>query len=576
MDDLTKEMMDNEPMARRVLVLAWDGATLDLARPWIEQGKLPNLKRMAEMGTHGELASTEPPISAPAWASFMTGSNPGQHGIYHFQEHVEGTYRARLLNGGDITVPTLWRILSDAGRRVAAINVAMTFPPETVNGILIAGVDAPGAGSVYTSPPGLAQELAQSIGEYIIEPGVIEHVRRDRHDLALRSILHALEQRIKVVDYLLAREHWDLFVVNYRASDNVQHHFWHFMDATHPLHDARRAASLGDAILRVYQRLDEHVGQTLDRMGSDTTLVVMSDHGFGPASPKALYLNRWLAREGYLRFAGRGEEGTGWHMRLRRVLWNLIWGPLRRYTSKRTKDGLRRLFPALYDRARTPASYFSIDWAHTRAYSDEYRPVIWINLQGREPQGTIQPGAAYEALRDELIERLLALRDPSDGQPVVWQAQRREEVYHGAQLHKAPDIVLALRQAPYVRSRLSPTTRSVEPLQELTPEQLKADYLPQGLHRDNGMLFMAGAGIRPGLTMAGAQIVDLAPTILHLLGLPVPSTMDGRVLQEALTEARPVTFLEAGAPAAVRAGRGYSDIEEDLVRDKLEGLGYLG
>jgi predicted AlkP superfamily phosphohydrolase/phosphomutase len=568
----------SSPAVRRVMVIGLDGATWDLITPWAQQGKLPHLAQLMAEGAHGPLASTVPPISAPAWTSFMTGVNPGKHGIYHFQEHIPNSYQARLVSGADVKAPTIWRILSEAGKSSISVNVAMTFPPERINGIVIAGVDAPGTGSQYTYPPELAKELEDAIGEYVIEPGIVEHTRRGRYDAAFQAILFALEQRCKAVEYLMSHKPWDLFVVNFRATDNIQHHFWHFMDPTHPLYDPQGAARYGDCILQVYQRLDEWIGALRRRLDADTALILVSDHGAGPATAKAVYFNRWLAQQGWLTFAGERSRSLAGRLRagLMGFLWKSIWHYLRKWLGKRTKDTLRRLFPTLYDRARTPASYFAIDWAHTQAYSDEFREAIWINLRGREPQGIVSPGEEYERLRREIARRLSeSLIDPETGEHIVERVYLREELYHGPYAEQAPDIFVQLREQPYYRTRLSHTTRRPEPVQTLSREELLEDFLPPGLHRSEGIILLAGPNIKAGVPLHNASIMDAAPTILHLLGLPVPSHMDGRVLVEALEHPGEVQYRDWGAGGPSER-LGYSEEEEELVREKLAGLGYLG
>jgi len=579
-DEKTKTVLsdaEGAPAPSRVFVVGLDGATFDLIDPWVQQGKLPNLAALMRDGAYGVLASTVPPISAPAWVSFMTGVNPGKHGIYHFQEHLAGSYQVRLMNGADVKAPTIWRMLGDAGKVAISVNVAMTFPPERINGLVIAGVDAPGSTSTYTYPPDLAAELEGAVGEYIIEPGVVEHCRRGHYQEAFDSIMHATEQRMKAVEYLMRAKPWDLFVVNYRATDNIQHHFWQFMDAGHPAHNPELAIQFGDSILKVYQHLDAWLGRLRQRLDADTALIVMSDHGAGPASSTAVYLNRWLASQGWLTFADQKGASVAGRLRAwtKALLWKAVYGYVRKWFGKRTKDRIRRLFPRLYSRATGPTSYFSIDWSRTRAYSDEFREVIWINLKGREPQGLVEPGAEYEALRDEIVRRLKTLADPETGALIVEQVYRREEIYCGAQTNEAPDLILTLRQEPYVSTRLSHTTRSPEPVQTLTAQAMRADYLVLGFHRPNGVLLMAGPNIKAGFKLEGAQILDVAPTILHLLGLAVPQEMDGHVLSESLQEPGAVRYKEGGYQTG-GARPGYSEDEEAAVREKLAGLGYLG
>jgi predicted AlkP superfamily phosphohydrolase/phosphomutase len=568
-----------ERVPHKVIVLGWDGASYALAQRWADEGKLPNLAALRAAGTYGRLRSTIPPVSAPAWATFVTGTNPGRHGIYYFKEHVAGSYESRLVLGADRRGKPLWRLLNEQGLRMGAVNLVMTYPPDQVDGFIVSGMDAPGSESGFAYPPELRQDLLAHLGEYIIEIPLEEDARNRRYDRLWEKIERKLENSIAAVRYLLAEKEWDVFAVNFRTTDDVQHHFWKFMDPSHPQYDAAGAATYGGAILKVYRRLDDFVGEVRAALAPGSYLIVMSDHGFGPTGDKVLYLNNWLAEQGWLatrRPAPDASPAAGWRARLTTWLWQDLWSSLRRSAPQWAKDALEKLFPQLYGRIRYPAAHFFIDWSNTRAYADEYQESIWINLAGREPQGTVQPGTEYEELREEILRKLEGLRDPLSGEPVIERAARREDIYHGPELERAPDIVVMPREDPYVRVRPSHTSPTPAAVRTLSAEELRQEYLPNGVHRLYGMFYAQGPGIMAGREIDGIGIVDLAPTILHLAGARVPYGLDGRVIAELFPQAPGIEwYRDEDLDAAAASNGAYSDEEIEQVARTLRGLGYL-
>lgn len=558
---------------KKVVVLGWDGASFDLAQRWIDEGRLPHLAELRAIGAWGPLRSTMPPVSAPAWASFVTGNNPGRHGIYYFKEHVAGTYESRLVNGADRRGKPLWRMLNQQGKKMGAVNLIMTYPPEPLDGFLVSGMDTPSEESVFTYPAGLKAELNGHLGHYIVEWPLEEEARNRRYDQLWKKIETKLENRIRAVHYLIASQEWDVFAVNFRATDDVQHHFWRFMDPTHPQHDSKLADIFGDCILRVYQRLDRVVGEIRARLKPHDVLIVMSDHGFGPTSDKVLYLNNWLAEKGWLKY----RKGAGAPSRLRSLALGSLWEFLRKVTPQRVKDGVEKLLPDVYGKIRYPAAHFLIDWSHTRAYADEYQESIWINLAGREPAGIVQSGEEYESLRREIVGALHALIDPHTGEAAIEAAARREECYHGDEVHRAPDIVVLTRQDPYYRVRPSHTSPDLRSIHTMSRTELEHEYLPSGVHRLEGMFYAAGPEIAAGKMVEGLEITDLAPTILFLAGCMVPRDLDGKVAEGIFRDAVSVQYFDddgedsRGEPDA----GSYDEDEERLITQRLRGLGYL-
>lgn len=556
--------------ARRVLVIGLDGATFRLIRPWAEAGHLPHMARLLQEGAWGHLRSTIQPSSEQAWASFATGVQNGKHGIYGFVRRVPGTYQLEYVNGRHQRARTLWRILSDRGRPVIVLNVPMTYPPEPVHGVLIGGLLSPGVHSRFTYPDGLYQELQRAIGGYIINVD-IERGRLDptTEDLLLNQIREMIRLRTEATLYLASTRPWDFLAVVYGAPDRVSHKFWKYMDPSHPLYTPQGAARRGEVILDTYRQIDAAIGRLLRELADDeTTVFLVSDHGFGPLIG-ALYLNQWLAEEGYL-----GLEGEGWWPRLLRQgagLLDVPWlGDL--------KERAFQVLPGLKGRLHSAMAFQGVDWSRTRAYAVGTMGNLYVNLRGREPGGIVDPGQEYEALREELIAGLRSLRDPRTGAPLFEAVYRREELYHGPYLDLAPDVVGLLDPRYHVaavdwRCRKQGIVARVDEGEMLFVADLS------GQHDMQGVLLAWGRNVRPG-PLAGASIVDMAPTILHTLGEAVPSSMDGRVLRDLFTEEylreQPVHLLEEGEGGVQPPGEdGYSEEEARAIEERLQGLGYL-
>jgi predicted AlkP superfamily phosphohydrolase/phosphomutase len=554
----------------RLLILGLDGATFDLIEPWAADGSLPHLARLMAGGAWGPLRSTVPPATFPAWTSLMTGVNPGQHGIFDFTQRILGTYHIEFLNASYRKRPSVWRLLSDAGQRVGVMGLPATYPPEPLNGFLISGFDAPVATGIdrsFAYPPALYDEIRRAVGPYEITDFQELRIGPGWHETALDKLLHAAVHRTAIATYLLDRQPWDCFFVHFGESDTVAHHFWAFHDPESPRHVA--SADLSQAIHTVYRALDRAVGELLAHAGESATVMIVSDHGSGGSGEWLIHLNRWLAWQGWLRFAPPrlADRVVGQVKRLGLAL-----------PAALQEWAFRGPLHSLVNRLESSARLLGIDWAGTQAFSEEVNtcPAIWLNVRGREPLGTVARGDGYEHLCDEILDRLAGWRNPETGDPVVARAWRREELYHGPAVESAPDIVLepALDKG-YSYTVLSSGGRPGEPLRKLAPtERLGAKGgSMNGSHRPEGVFLLAGAGVRPGVRLSGAQIVDVAPTLLYLLGAALPEDLDGRVLAEALIsggEAR----LEPERPARTLAPSPYTAAEAAAVNRRLQSLGY--
>lgn len=563
----------------RVLLIGLDGATLDLIAPWAAAGDLPHLARLMRAGAWGRLRSTTPAMTFPAWSTMMTGVDPGRHGVFDFTRRPldpqgRRRYAVEFLNATHRRFPSLWRRLTDAGRRLVVMGLPATYPPELINGVMIAGFDAPVATAIdasFVHPPGAYAELRRAAGAYRFADFQQQNIGPGWHAEALRKLQAALRDRIAIAEYLLTHKPWDCAMLLFGESDTVGHHFWIFHDPASPRHDAARAAELGGAIRAVYRQLDEAVGR-LTALAPDADVIVLSDHGFGGAGDRVLHLNRWLHAHGYLRFAA-GADWPGRALRGAKRL-GLRWLPRGLQQQVFRRGGGR-----LAGRLESGARFRGIDWAGTRAFSEEVNtcPAIWLNVAGRDEAGVVAP-AAYEALRAELIERLEAWRNPDTGERLVARAWPREALYHGPHVDEAPDLVLELAlDRGYTYTCLSSQGRPGPAVRALRPDErvgAKGGSM-NGSHRPDGVLIMAGPGVRAAGELAGAHLRDVAPTVLALLGEPLPAGLDGRALSEALRRPPPASSGLAEAAWAPGPEQAYSPAEAAQVAERLRSLGYL-
>jgi predicted AlkP superfamily phosphohydrolase/phosphomutase len=552
----------------KVLVIGLDGITLDLLGPWIEAGELPNLQSLMEQGAWGKLRSTLPPISSSSWSSFATGVNPGKHGLVDFVYPGADSYKVSMINATSRQTRALWDWLNDAGYKVGLLGIPTTYPPEPVDGFMISGFLSPGPESEWAYPPELKQELLDELGTFMLAPDE-RHRSTRRLNRFLDDLTASVENRTQAALYLMRTKPWDLFTVVYWDTDMVQHETWRLLDPGHPRHDSEEAAASRARILEFHRKVDADVGRLLAQVDSDTLVAVMSDHGFGPVHSFFL-TNNWLASLDLLQF--KQNPWTAFKHRLFRLGYTplrmfriakaLGMGKLRRRVRFQQKAGiLNRVF----------LSFDDVDWSRTSAFSIGSFGQVYLNLAGVRPQGIVQPGRECDELVERIASEALALRDPRTDEPLVERVYTRDEIYSGPYADRTPDLIVQPRGWEYMAFGHADfgSNKLVEPIIGLS-----------GHHRPDGVLILAGPGVKAGTNLEGANIMDLAPTLLHAMGLGVPRDLDGRVLSEAFEASSPVAQPVAFTQDSVYKDRdsepGLSDDEMAEVQEKLRGWGYAG
>jgi predicted AlkP superfamily phosphohydrolase/phosphomutase len=568
--------------APKVMIVGLDAATWDLAKPWIAEGYMPNLARLMSEGTSGTFESVLPPITPPAWTSFTTGKNPGKHGIFHFMETKPDSYALSYTNATSRRTRTVWKILNEAGITTGISNIPFTYPPEPLQGYQTSGMDTPSEKSAFVHPPELREELEKMLGRHLHLD--VRFLGSMNNDERRRSVLEEMrqldEQWTRVGLHLLQHRTQDVMMFVFMSIDTVQHYFWQFMDETHFLHDPAAKTKFGNAVRDVYVRLDATLGKFLEHAGAETSVFVVSDHGGGPVSDRTVYLNRYLAQIGLLHYRKSTDNPL---KKAARAVIRSMYTVLRSNLSSRQKVWLADLLPALRDKAETSyTSFTEIDWERTQAFCSEVLaspPSIWINLKGLKPQGIVDP-ADYENVRNKVIAKLGELKDPRTGEQVIKRVLKREEAFHGPFASEAADLILDWWEGGNFSTSPSFPDQTNEPAVVITEKRPTVGSEWGGTHRLHGILVAKGPPFKRGAEIADARLIDFAPTLLYLLGQPVPRDMDGKVLsdlfQPEYLQSHPIRYDNEEEDFQAPESRGeYSKEEAAQVEERLKALGYI-
>lgn len=555
--------------AKKVFIISLDGATFDVINPLVRQGYMPNIGAMMSKGVSAELESVVPPVTAPAWTSFMTGKEPSKHGIFDFSRFNQEDYTWTINNAQHIQSKTLWQILSEKGKRAVVLNLPYTYPPYEINGVMVSGWDSPFVDQSFSYPASVGSGILQTFPDYISNLWISElqplqsaaHFEEFTHKLKI-----GFEQQATIALNLLVKQPWDVFMVHFQQTDWMQHKLWTYIEqgCKNPNDHSTRI----EATRNCYREFDRLVGvlaQEVEPLKPAT--IVLSDHGFGRLMG-SIYPNFCLKEWGYLSLRSEADD----HLK-----------GVRNLFRKSKHKTIRKLYRTLADAKNNLASDnvaqkhdtwtdstedvlrargATWDWSRTKvaavyAYQTAF---LYVNVVGRGPQGIVDPGQEYDVLLNDLISRFKAIRHPHTGEELIQDAVRCAELYPAPGTGiLVPDLVLV-------------------PVDGYGFSFSIADVLPEaseeGSHRHNGMIVINGESVTPPLSDFRPNLIDLAPTVLHMLGLPVPSDMDGRVLEEILTTDHAVRYEDVDN-SLVRVGENYIQEETDIVAERLRGLGYL-
>jgi predicted AlkP superfamily phosphohydrolase/phosphomutase len=459
-------------MNRKVCIIGLDCAPPDLVfEKWRKE--LPVLSGLMEKGVYGPLESTIPPITIPAWTSMVTSKNPGKLGLYGFRNRQDYSYEKMIFaNSLLVKEDTLWDILARSRKKVTLIGIPQTYPPRPVNGHMITCFLTPDTKSRYTYPESLKEEIRSWVGEYIID---VDKYRTEEKDKLLEQIYEMTKKQFKVAGHLLTEKEWDFFMMVVMGIDRIHHGFWKFHDPGHIKFEP--GSKYENAIHDYYIYVDQSIGELLSHIDSETTVLVVSDHG-AKAMVGGVCVNEWLMEKGYLHLK---EKPVG-------VI---------------------------------PFGKAKVDWKRTVAWGEGgYYSRIFLNVKGREPEGVIDP-SDYERVREDLRKSLEAITD-GQGINIGTKVYKPEEIYSEVR-RIPPDLIVYFGNLSW---------RSVGSIGLGSILTFENDTGPDDANHDtHGIFIMGGANVKARGLREGLNLLDVAPTVLNLMGIEVPGDMEGKVIE---------------------------------------------
>ena len=495
----------------KCLIVGLDGATWDILMPLIEKKKLPILKKLVENGSYGVLESTIPPVTGCAWLSLATGKTPGKTGIIDFLNRRDNKPKLYSITSFDFKGHSFWDYLSKANKKVGIFNYPMLFPPYKINGFIVSGLGSC-PDDVISYPPSLKEELEKVAGKYEIY--IDYHNKKyENLDLFLYDLNKFLDKFEKWVYYLVKNKSWDFLFLVFSVTDWVQHIMWRHIDDTHPMYNPKISPKYKNEFIKFWQKIDKIIGNVLNILPKDTIVFLISDHGFGP-NDQTFNLAKWLVEKRYM------TKKRDFKIILKKIFKKSIYKiatimvktPVRKILSTKIRKNVG-------DSLRTSIAD-EIDFEKSTAYC----------LGHTIPFGAIYINAKDEKEREEIKARLISdLRNINRdiGKEVEVSIYESRKLYSGEKVELLPDIIFTINNWRCVIIEDS----FDRPLFEEKPFSTRHT----GSHRLNGIFIAYGPGIKKSQRV-NAKIYDIAPTILHIFGLPIPNDMDGRVLIEIFEE----------------------------------------
>ncbi len=563
-----------------------DGATFTFIREWTREGKLPALKKILERGVSCNLHSTIPPVTPIAWPTFMTGKNPGKHGIFDWVSFNPESYY-RFNNSSIIKSKTFWELAGEQGKKCIVVNVPVTYPPYQVNGALVTGLLTP-EDQTFTYPPELSEELTKSYGKIKLITDAVDKGKsvRSAEDKAshFENIKKIDDDILKITKHLMGTIDWDLLTVVFKGTDTVCHTFWR---------DQYGEGAYKDAILNIYKNVDEKVGQLLEALykaDGEINIVLMSDHGFGD-NYYTFLVNQFLEEHGLLKHRPLAPDESPDYVA---TSVELIGLKEKKKETKQSRAPQKNLFTRLGISANKIKKFtdsvgitnvlkslpviksmeylFSheratIDWTRTKAFlSSNVSQGIILNIEGRQPYGILTDEKEIEEIKQYLKKIIPELKIPGTDTRIVEKVYDRKELYSGPYIEDAPDLILSMND----------WAARCQPNKFITDTYLIP--VKEGWHKLEGIFVGMGPAFKELQSDTPLEMIDIAPLAMYLMGLGVPREMEGTIPEHLLDDnfSKTNTVSYDDTSTYKESERELLSMEEQKeLEDKLKGLGYL-
>lgn len=546
-------------MLPKIVIIGLDGACWKYIDPWLDAGELPNLKELIKNGSRGVLRSSIPPVSSVAWPSIYTGTNPGKHGIFDWQWISTDKKDLIFASGSEVQSIAFWTIVNEYGKKVGIINVPMTYPPEEIDGFFISGMDSPRNAQNISNIDIILKKLDRECGKYTILPkgDLIFEKRMDEYVKLWEEIENIRTcYAVKILQKLSV----DIFFIVYQITDIINH----FTNDT-------------SLLLSAYKIADRNIGKIIKSFANEeTTFFVISDHG-AKAVKKEFYLNVWLERKGLLRYKKNpylvGEDA---HSAIRNclksvsvdypsIIKKIVRNVLVKLLSRRNMLSmlfwkyLSRLYPNIRKR------FSNIDWDNTQFYTTAKYGCIYLNRNCKKTK------VDYDRLIEHLVLELQKMKIPGLNKTVFQSIIKGNEFYKGKFDNNAPDIIAVSSDEDIMVSNAFISKNNIlfgEPNTKLV-----------GDHSMDGIILASGNHVKKGKVITNATVFDVVPTVLYLMNIPIPSYLDGKILEEFIVEQyknkNHIRYVDRDYEKKKFETK-TSEQDKDEIRKWLSQLGYIG
>ena len=520
-----------EKNKKQIIAIGLEAAEIDLVQKWTKEGHLPTLSTLMETGSWRKLMSSTEISSGATWASINTGVSPAKHGMgFYHRQLKNGSYRIVKKYADEIGYPLFWEKLSDVKKRTAILDIPVIYPIKDFNGVQLIGWGAEGLNFKQSSqPPELLKEIFNKFGHHPLE-GWYQKVIEDVNEwkMLMQKLLAGVRMRTSIVKWILEKESWNFFLVGFAETHWAGHYFWHLTDETNPGYNSEIAQVCGDAILEVYKEVDHSINEII-KAYPEATFLIFSNTGMGPNYSGQHLVPEILKK---IRLGGSEKKQNSENV-FDKLFPAKRWGPyaikkVEEIVSAERIEKVKKVVPEkLWDTWTRRFLTLGNNWKYSKAFTvpTDFTGAIRINLNGREPEGIVNPGKEYDDICSEIENTFLELVNPATGKKAVKEVIKVRDRYSGKYINDLPDIIIKWEGKNPIRSLFSPRIGTISG--ELADKR-------SGAHQTYGFIIANGKNIKHSKEIEEKNIMDIAPTILHLFDIPIPGDMDGEVLKDML------------------------------------------
>ncbi len=526
--------------SKPIIAVGIDVASPEFIEKWIREGHLPTISSLLNRGSWGRIHSVSDISSGSIWPTFFTGVSPAKHGqFFTHMQLTNGTYQIDKKYANQVKRDPFWFPLNRAGKRIAILDVPQTYPLRGLNGVQMAGWGAEyPAWKMSSWPPKLIDDIISRFGKHPLADEYRLSIKPEtgrEYNVLYNKLISGAEKKGAISTHLLKQQPWDFFLTIFPETHWAMHLLWQILDENHPDYNREITRTLDNAFLEIYSTIDSWISKFMQVI-PEATFLVFSLSGMGPNYSGWHLLPQVLQRMGMATDVPHDASYGPWSNifnNLERLM------PIRRWDSykiRKLEDSVslkaiqaaKQIVPKrVWDKWTRRLLYAGNNWKHSRAFCipNDYNGAVRINLKGREPNGIVEPGKEYDALCNELVRELSELVNTDTGKKAVSEVLRIDELCQGENIWDLPDLIVKWAGDAPIKALYSPRIGTVT---GENPERRT------GAHRPYGFLVASGKNIIQGKTVEGASIMDIAPTILYLLGQPIPQDMDGKVLLDMI------------------------------------------